>query len=443
MALDTRPQFPRSSVSGAQPELLRPGSPAFNWPDRKMYVGDPGNQPLLFSQLIRPWQLGVVYAPGDIVLHDSEIQVAAVGSGPSEAFDPAKWTTYTQNRVSRFGDPSASGLLSGGLMTESSSTVIEVAAGSGLVIDATDPSEVQFTLVEWPAFTAGVAMTALPQTLVASIDASGALQLVDEATFDAEDRRSSILLGFVVTDEDEIVDILNLPLPALNTAETYRDEYQANGGPYRVSGVNLMAADADLTLMATAGVIFSIGRRFRSTPSNPNLVAQAERDPLDFDTIDRDGTVVDSSGSVVPGSWDNAGSVEAVPSGKATIQYVVQRTSEAVLVQLGQALYDSLNDALLNLGFDWEAFEQADASLSRIVLGAVVVLEGATDLSDLEQAVVVSANVGRGLPFPKQFRAAAQDLSGYLLRDGSAPMTGDLDMDGNAILNFVLDEGTF
>lgn len=446
MVTPTRPQFPRSNVSGQIPGPgdLMPGSPAFNWPDRKLYVGDGGRQPILFSQLIRPFQAELAYAIGDLVLHSGEILYATAPTAPNTGFATENWTSYTTNSERRYSTPMATGLLTGGQLAESDSTHVQVDAGSGVVVDASDPSNITYTLVEWSTFTAVVAMTGSSQHLMVTIDASGSFAVREEEELTTAERRIVILLGFVTTDADEIVSVTNVPLPAGNVAEAFRDEYQLNGGAYRVSGVNAAPTGVGMELMLTAGTIFAIGGSFRNASNNPNVITWPERNPISFTVIDSNGDEVGTADAVDPDNWDNDGVLQPLDTGKASIQYLFQRLGGELVLQIGQTPYADISAALLHLGFDYESFVPAEVNLSQMVLAAVVIAEGTTDLSNANLARVVPASVGRGgLPFPKQFIAPDQDLSGYLKLDGSEAMTGDLDMDGNAITNFVIDEGTF
>lgn len=439
----TRPQFVRSNVPGAIPGLLSPGSFAINWPDRKLYVGDGGGNPLLFSHHIYDWQLGSAYAEGDFVAKEGDLLRARQAIPANTPFSAGQWTAYTANATSQYAAPTETGLLSGGVLSAPGGAVLGVTAGTGVVVSSADLTAVGYTRVEWAAFTLDVTMTGSPQYLAVTMNDAGVLQVRPEAAVTAAERRRVIYLGAIHTDATTITAVVNAPLPAFQSAEALRDEYAANGGPYKVSGLLLSPAGTDLTLQATSGYVFALGSAFRATPTAPNLTLQAARDPLQFSVVAASGVVAASADAIDPTVWESGGSPAAVPATKVTIQYVFQRVGGEVVVQIGQTLYDNITDALLSLGFDYEDFVPAPQATAQTVLGAVVVTAEATNLANSSHAYIASALAGRGFPFPRQYQSPDQDLSGFYKLDGTRPLTGNLDGDGHALTDVVIDGGVY
>lgn len=443
MPTPARVRFPRSNITGRFPELLEPGSAAINWPDRKVYFGDPAGVPKLFSQLIDDWDQNLAYYLGDFAVRDGEIIRATENVEPGQLFDADQWQTYTVNAIARYAEPNATGLLSGGEITLIG-TELAVAAGSGVVVDAVQPLAATFTPVAWPAFEIDIPLGST-DTFTVAMDDDGVLSFTASASVTAAFRRSHIILGYVRTEAPStIVDVVSTPLPVSATSESVRDYYTALGGPRIAAGLVLSAVGANLKVKASAGVVFAFGREWHDDVADPNFTTIPAANPLFFTQHLRSGlrVSVDDGSDLDPTVYDNAGAATEVPAGKVTIQYLwMDPTGSVVEVQLGQTLYDSVAAAHAALGFDFSMLVKMPATRDRVLLGGVILDEAATDLSDGTEAYV-ALPLADGT-FIRTYPVPGADLTLYLLRDGSLPMTDDLDMDNNAIIDAVIDGGTY
>ena len=137
---------------------------------------------------------------------------------------------------------------------------------------------------------------------------------------------------------------------------------------------------------------------------DPHEITIAASSPTTFAyfTQTQGSTGADTT-SIVPGSYDVAGTVTAIPgAGKqATIQRVYLFPSGNIRVQYGQTIYTDLSTALQNVSS--ESFTiNANVPGNGVLLATIVLRKDATDLSDPNQARILEAsrfgegNVGAG-----------------------------------------------
>jgi len=431
----SRPQFPRSNVTGKVPELGQPGSLAVNWRDRKLWTFLADGTPLAVSQRPEPFDPTRVYFENDLAIQNGAMVRATqdVGAG---GFNPAVWERLTGEEQLTGVQPFSSSLLSGGAIAQTGTNSIQVAAGRGIVVDAEDPRDITGSEVQWSTF--GVNVSAGGETARALvINSSGSMLSVTLTQFQ-EQRPFYISLGFALFDDaGEIVGILQRPSISGRVAEDVRDMHAAQGGAYRIDGVEL--EPQAMQIAVSSGRTFALGWRRASNPTNPNIVPVAAQDPIAFDVLRSNGEVVaGSADSVDPTLWESG----TLSGSEAAIHYLFATPDlDRIWVQLGQTVYDTLSAAVGNLSRDYAEFTPVyEAGAFSLLLGAIIVRADATDLADTDQAFV--AGVGAGPAAAPRFLLESGEGS-FLPLDGAQAMTGNLNMGGNEIENAVIDEGAF
>jgi hypothetical protein len=432
-----RAQFQRFDATGVAPTEGNPGSFAINLVDRKVWSFDNAGVPILVASGTYPHDPAKAYDTGDFVLEGTALYRADVPVVPGP-FNPAQWTAIVPAAAGVPFEPAGSGVTAGGLMTINSPTQVNIAAGTGIIVVSEDPLSVTYDMVSWGAQTITVTPGGDVERVIA-IDATGVAADYPLSQIDVV-RRTLVFIGVTVHDDAGlIVSLCATSKVAARAADLLNDFLRAVGGPFKVDGCGVAPNGAGLTLATQTGVVFYPDAGWRNGDPNPNFVTFPSAAPVTFDTIKADGEVL-STGTTVPTSVYESG---AVPVGFCTIHYLFAKPNGSrLMLQLGQTLYASLSEAQVNVGVDWEVFTAAySPDVHVLLLAAVVVQSGATDLSDLAQARVVNVISGpqRGVVF--QYPYTTSDS--FLPIDGALPMTGALNMNGNAILNAIIDEGTF
>lgn len=437
-ATPARVRFPRSNDSGVVPETVAPGSFAINWEDQKIYVGGPDGIPRRIAQWMTDWSSALSYRTGDFVIRDGDIYRARRDLAANTPFTLSDWEALTSSARGAIAEPYATSILSGGEVAQIGSNLVSVSAGSGVWVDASDPTDISSVVAEWGDFTASMTGTAGWKAF--GINRAGNTSSIDFNNLDAQWRENHILLAYVLWDAvaSEIISIYDASIPAANTSVAFRDTYFSAGGPFRVKGGRLQS-NSDLTLNLSAMTIFELGAEWRTDPEDPNLIDLAAQTPTPIQYATRTQLVGAPGVNVDPDQWDDGGVLTPVPADDVTIQFLSVFTDGQVYAQYGQATYPSTSAAIDNIVAEWDNLAAFTASGPSIPLAALVVMQGATDLSS--QAFIVPA-VGRVDSFGASAEAAG-DTSQFYLLDGSRTMTGPMNMGGFAINNGIIDGGVF
>ncbi len=303
-----------------------------------------------------------------------------------------------------------SGLLAGGKLSINGGdpALFDIAAGSGQVVDFSDPSEPVTTRVSWSGFTAQtVTALATREATGIFIDSAGAIV---ERTFDTVtdlDFRQDIFLGVLLhPDNVAISEVSDTPFLAYSGPADFRDLLRILG-PINRAGNKYTPNGANLSVDRSAGSVLQTGSNIHTDPELPSIIASSAAVPVTLDRVLRAATpsqiniVADGVTTIDPDNYDNGGgSVTAVPAGNFTIQRVYFLPStEETWVAFGQALFLTLEDAVTSAGK--EPFEAPDILGLYALRAFIVVQEGATDLTDTATAVFLdplSVTVGGSGP---------------------------------------------
>ena len=433
----SRAQFQRFNLPGQAPTAGQPGSFAVNLADARLWTFNGAGAPVLLSGGIAPFSADKSYPPGVAVIVGDTIFIAPTLIPPGP-FVASQWTALTGQSSTGRPAPSASGLVSGGTLTLVSANIVNIAAGTGIITDISNPASLNRTDVSWPAQT--VVLPANGATArfvsVSSAGTPGTQLLAEERAV----RRTRVVLGILFYDDaGNIIEIANTPQPVDQTANDFLDLRRALGGAFKVSGGVLTPASGRQIAM-TETRVFAPASRWRSQPADPNLVSIGGGSPIVFDVVRANATTVVTATSDVPNTIYEAGTI---PAGFATIHYLFGRpgNTSRLWLQLGQRIYTSIAAAQGSLLTDWRTHTPVFAASDAVVfLGAVLITSGASDLSNPLLGRVTAALPGPRLTASFDTPAVGDE---FLRRDGSTPMSGLLDMDGFAVQNAVIDEGSF
>jgi hypothetical protein len=297
----------------------------------------------------------------------------------------------------------STGILYGGTLTVNGldNTKFDITAGAGVVVDHyTDPTHPTLVFVSWPAQTAVTDpyIAASTETFV-SIDSSGGFVFSTTAP-DEILRRDYIHVGWTShIDLATLDDAFTEPVFAVDALQQLTD-FLAAFGPFNISGNVYNANSTDLTIQRSAGKTFDDGSNFRLDPKSPSIISSLTETPVpDIWYFYRDPgeptgwkNDLPSVAVIDPDSWDDGtGVLASVPLGKFTIQLVTFYAPwNATDVQYGQVLYNTMADAeaAVTTAVDLNPWNAQWDTLR----GWIVVVQGATDLSNPSQAKFIIAS---------------------------------------------------
>jgi hypothetical protein len=160
--------------------------------------------------------------------------------------------------------------------------------------------------------------------------------------------------------------------------------------PMENSEGNEFFPNADLTINRTAGEIFDGGVGVEADPKTPNEYYSNAIPVVTLSYTYQDSLLEwqypDGVTEVDPNNYNELGvGLSPVPTGKWTIQKLFMYLDLSHDVEYGQVVYDTKEEAIAALGV--ETIDNPDVSFN-IYRCAIVVKQGATDLSDPSQAVL-------------------------------------------------------
>jgi hypothetical protein len=338
-------------------------------------------------------------------------------------------TGYTNTTRLRWLESTLStGLLHGGVLsTVNGTTTFSITSGSGIIIDynasTVDEPYPTIVQVDWPAYVS----SSLPNITTAeityiAIDSTGALFKQNTAYTDG-DFEDKIIIGRVLHQTGSVTNG-TITSPTVAYGQTgFRGDFIRAFGPLKLSGhivsVNGTATNPPtntefLGLAKTAGDSYVEGRNYTTNPNSPNYVKSTTDTALTTSKIYREhvtsaGAVIIDSGvanagyaAIDPNKYnDGSATPAAVPTGnKFTVQrlyWFPNSVNRAIFAYYGSAVYSTLDDAETGIGN--EAFTEGDNTRdAAILLGYLIVKQGATDLNVSTDAKLIQAGLSRAVP---------------------------------------------
>jgi hypothetical protein len=294
----------------------------------------------------------------------------------------------------------STGILTGGELTQNATHTdqFDLGAGSATFINShTDVDNPTITHVTWPAQT-GITVTnlATDATTYVRINSSGVISQSNTTATEIE-RRSFVEIGWIDHPDNTTLSFFYQEPPTnINLQSQFNDFLEALK-QFNIEGNNYTAGSTNLTIQRSAGRVFDNNSNYTNDIRNPHIISTGIENPCDIYYYYKDGSggwVNDNEAvtSINPNKYDDGTGILAdVPSGKWTIQllsfYSVYESND---VQYGQAVYDTYEQALANLKtpVDINPYNEAD-----VFRGWLMVKQGATDLSDTDEAVFRAAGI--------------------------------------------------
>lgn len=307
----------------------------------------------------------------------------------------------------RFIENLQTGLLYGGLISVNAGNTgqVNISAGTGIIVNPgaslTAMPNPTISTVNWAGMT-GVTLSGLTssdETWLA-IDSIGSLIQTNVAFTDAQ-YSSQIPLGAVLHLSRTYIQLVK-GYPHVSYAQPEQfDPFIRAFGNLKLSGHEISANGANLTVNRSAGKAYAMGRNYSNDPNNPNIVTDTSAIPVTtIYHFYRNGsgaftTTID--GAIIPGSLDNGtGTLGTVTPAKFTIQRLFYLPDQPTLlgVYYGRQEYNSISDALANIPF--EEFSESESTATQgIFCGWLIVRGNTTALNDTAEAKFVNAGLFR------------------------------------------------
>ncbi len=302
--------------------------------------------------------------------------------------DPSgKITALTTDNYSIGNLKPSTGLLEGGnVFVDSGNTTYTVSSGVGQVVKS---NGVVVPLV-W-ATEAGIIPSAPASDFInIYIDQSGDIkESTDLST--PEFRRENILLATILRPGSSATLSVEatIPSPLRNLASSVYDLANVIGA-VNASG-NDYSGNSSMELVKSAGAMFRYGSNFQVNSESPHIKSLAGQDPLtSFVYLDQVGVATTSS-VIDPDTWDNNGTLTAVPNNDWSIQRISLVVNGDTIVEYGQATYNTLNAA--KRAFGTEQFNTVLSGASTVFRFYLFIVEGCNDLTDPLQAEFLEASL--------------------------------------------------
>jgi hypothetical protein len=314
------------------------------------------------------------------IARDSELPTAL-----ADLSDDATHRTLTdvEKAALQFGSGIASGYT---ISINVDPEKIDIAAGTGYIVDLTDPLAPILVPTSFDGATA-VVLTYRTTNNITYLAINSDEEIVQQTTpFTASQRRELMIIGAAIHSNLSTVNAVNnLPDVALNVTAQLNDlldslkEFNNSGNLFSANGANL-------SINKSAGTVFKKGSNFGTDPTNPHLITTGAL--VAPDTIRyrlRDGTEYSNTAFVDPDYYDLAGVRTAVGNNQWSIQHITLFTSNLVRIQYGQATYSSKAAAIQAISTE-PFVAEANVSTNGLARCILVVQQGATDLSDTAEA---------------------------------------------------------
>lgn len=348
---------------------------------------------------------------GTIVLNnENTIQDYLIGTAsPPNTFDTIDfyqltgYTASTQTEIETAQKDAlygiGTGLLTGGTLSGTGSTSFNVGAGAGIFVDQyTNPTLPTAIHYDWSATTLNALNPSTESVTYVSI-ASGGTFVRRNSEPSPEDRRNEIFLGQAVHPNNVIIGFNNSPIPAYDIHPTTHDLMQGVG-LFKVDGGNkIHSNDSGLKLRKTEGTIFKSSTNLRNNIKEPNFKTFSEQSPLSFFYRTVDGLNTALRTEIDPTTYelvDSGGTGSTIvtitgSSAQATAQRIYMYQTGNVVIQRGQNVYPTLQDAFS--GFLNEDFvKEINIEQEALLIGVIVLRAGTTDISDTSDVVFVATD---------------------------------------------------
>tara|TARA_R110000868_G_scaffold161317_1_gene391504 strand:+ start:10876 stop:12528 length:1653 start_codon:yes stop_codon:yes gene_type:complete len=282
----------------------------------------------------------------------------------------------------------ATGLLTGGVLsTGTAATEYSITDGTGQVIAADGTA----TPVSWTGKT-NITPVALLTANISFVGITSAGAVIEStAPFTNLELRTIIQLGVAVHVNRTTVDAVNNEQHISYNTNCQLNDLTDAIGFFNVSGNVVSPNGANLNIDKSAGVMYGVGVNYAVDVNNPNALTLALLTAASFQYRFSDGSNGVTGTAVDPDNIDDgAGGLTALANNQWSIQRAYSFTSNNLKLQRGQVSYGSKDLAIAGITSGSFVTEPSIAA-NGLLRGFLVIIEGATDLSDSAESVFIEA----------------------------------------------------
>lgn len=293
----------------------------------------------------------------------------------------------------------STGLLTGGVISiNANSTSVDITAGSGRIVDASDPSNITSQLVTWGAKTA-VPITNIATQLVTflSIDSDG--NVVESGTFPENGQlRQEIVIGSAVHSNMSTINNVSqfTSIRPFQYAPALTALVDALG-VINLAGNVASGVSSTLSVAKTSGKMYFGG--IKRDPLQPDVISTPSSNVPTITFVWRDGSGgfnTSSSTVVTAGVFDdNSGGVNNPSGSLSTNSWTNHRLYyspdlDQFFLEYGQFSYNTSDDAIASLRSETRVSTPALVEVP--IISAITMRGGASDLSVIADALFTQAN---------------------------------------------------
>lgn len=294
------------------------------------------------------------------------------------------------------------GWLSGGVITQASSTALNITASTGQIVDLSAPSGSRITPVSLDAQNGYTIQNLTPDGIIwiAYTDTNQVIEITDEP--DQDKYKNYIILGSVKTYYSTV--LANSITPPLNvgngSAFAGIDGMKQLIKASNVRGNVFGNSGGGLTISNTGGEIFSLGCNTRIDINNPHIRNIPPTTTCLFFRGWRNSSGKLSVDTAIPTSQINvaaynpngAGSLSTIPSGYFSVQHIYISREGVYYVIYGQEIFETLGDAAEAINNGTLEFDEPSSLDLYVPRGYLIFQRAANNLSYPEQAEFIHLN---------------------------------------------------
>ena len=295
--------------------------------------------------------------------------------------------------------------------------------GGIISVNASDPSKIDITAGAGIICTPGASLVAMPVPVVTTVTWTAKIGVTitdiassDETWFSISSTGTVIQHSVAWTDaqfdsEIPLGAIYHVNHSTVNLVKNYphvayaqagqMDPFIRAFGPLKLSGHEISANGANLSINRSSGRSYAIGRNYQTDPNNPNIVTDTNALPATvvwrFYRNASTGFTTVVNSTIDPSHYDN-GTGTLSNTSQWTIQriFYLPNQPNTIGVYYGRATYSQLADAQLALLT--EAFSESESTATQgIFLGYLIVKGNVTVLNDSAKAKFIQGGLFRNV----------------------------------------------
>ena len=331
------------------------------------------------------------------IVGDIKIAMTTTEQYDQYKFKESIQANYENNPKSAINIGMSTGVISfdGISINSGDNSLFDLGAVVGYIMDVTvDPSLPKLLKIEKDAETA-ITITNLATDSYTYVAIDKDKNIIQKTSpFTGSENRNYLILGRIVHPNNTTINYVE---NEVNPVFSPTNQLGDLSGVLRFVkfGLDYVPNGSNLKINRNQGKLYRKGSNLVNDKTNPNIRAFPPTSALTFRYRKADGTEFSDITDIVPGSYDNSGTLTSVPDTKYTVQTIAFFHSGITRIQYGTKLYDSILDAKHAIVENTFTFETGINNNS-IIITYLVVRGDATDLSnEVHAQFVQTAALGR------------------------------------------------